>query len=439
MQRVGRVGFGVNRDDAFILGAGDPRAKLRRCAHDLVRRAVDRRARLLRSRGGEVSGRSSVRGGPGLARRGSRDRHHGGRLCRRLAFSFQQRHALAARPSRRADEARVRLDRGHVDAADLGDAAGQRGELHRLAKRDEPLAVEIRRRERLERRLDRHVPIQGDELFRHSDKLDGVGIGQHVASLRLFDLARTLKQRLEIPVFGNELSRGLESDARRARHVVGRIAGERLDVDHPVGADAEIFDHLGRPEAPLLAGSCDAWLARSGVVHRDPRIDELHEVLVCGDDKHLGAGLARLSGIGGDDVVGLVAALLDRNHAEGRDGRPHQRELRHQFVRRFLPMRLVGRVDVAPERILRLVEDHGEMSRLETSSPVADELQHFGGEQPHRAGRQAVHPIIVLLILADRLIIGAKDERRAVDEKNMVAGADRAMGLGHGHHISDTA
>ena len=76
---------------------------------------------------------------------------------------------------------------------------------------------------------------------------------------------------------------------------------------------------------------------------------------------------------------------------------------------------------------------------LKPASPVANELQHFGGEQPNRAGRQAVRPIIVLLILPDRLIIGAKDKRRAVDEKNMVAGADRAMGLGHGHHISDAA
>ncbi len=102
-------------------------------------------------------------------------------------------------------------------------------------------------------------------------------------------------------------------------------------------------------------------------------------------------------------------------------------------------MRLVLGVDVAPERVLRLVEDHGEMGRLETSSPVANELKHFGGEQPNRPGRQAVRAVIVLLILPDRLIIGAEDKRRAVDEKNMVAGADRAMGLGHGHHIIDAA
>ena len=66
------------------------------------------------------------------------------------------------------------------------------------------------------------------------------------------------------------------------------------------------------------------------------------------------------------------------------------------------------------------------------AAPVADELQHLGREQPHRAGRQPVGPIIVLLILPDRLVIGAEDEGRAVDEKNVVAGADRTVGLGHG-------
>src|ERR1700733_6550993 len=100
-------------------------------------------------------------------------------------------------------------------------------------------------------------------------------------------------------------------------------------------------------------------------------------------------------------------------------------------------MRLVGGIDVAPERVLRLVEDDREMGRLHPPRPVANELEHFGREQPHRAGRQAVGSIVVLLILSDRLIVGAKDKGGAVDEKNVVAGADRAMGLGHGHHISD--
>ena len=56
--------------------------------------------------------------------------------------------------------------------------------------------------------------------------------------------------------------------------------------------------------------------------------------------EHVRAGFARLAGVSGDEVVGLVAALLDRDHAEGRDRGAHQRELRHELVGRILPVAL---------------------------------------------------------------------------------------------------
>ena len=417
----------------------DPCAEFSRGPHDLVGGAVDRGARLHRACGGEISGRSRPAGRPWA--RAAREQGPAKRRARARAGASPSRcksatpwpPGQAAGPTKRGSG----LDRARVDAANLGDAAGEGRQLHRLAERDEPLAVELRRRQRLERRLDRHVSIQSDELFRDPDALDALGVGQRFATLRLLDLARPREQRLEVAIFGDELRCGLEPDAGRARDIVGRIAGKRLDVDHLVRADAEIFDHLGRAEAPLLARARDPGLAGSRVVHRDAGIDELHEILVGRDDEDVGAGLARLTRVSGDDVVGLVAALLDRDHAERRDGGAHQRELRHELVGRILPVRLVGRVEVAPERVLRLVEDHREMGRLVARRPVANELQHLGREQPHRAGREAIGPVVVLLVLADRLIIGAEDKRRAVDEKNMVAGADRTVGLGHGHHISD--
>ena len=125
LQRVGRRCFGVDRDDAFVLGARDPCAEFGCGPHDLVGCAIDRRARLLRPRGGKVSGRRPLRRGLRLAWRGSRGRRSGGRAFRRrVSFSLQQRHALAARPRRGPDEARVRLDRRHVDAADLARRGG---------------------------------------------------------------------------------------------------------------------------------------------------------------------------------------------------------------------------------------------------------------------------------------------------------------------------
>jgi hypothetical protein len=64
-------------------------------------------------------------------------------------------------------------------------------------------------------------------------------------------------------------------------------------------------------------------------------------------------------------------------------------------------------------------------------------LQYLGREQPDGADRQPVGAVIVLLILPDRLEIGSEDERRAIDEKDMVARTDGTVGLGHGASLAE--
>ena len=210
------------------------------------------------------------------------------------------------------------------------------------------------------------------------------------------------------------------------------IAGQRLNVDDLVGAAAKIGEHLRRrPIAPLFA------IARRRIVHRNARLDELHQVLVGRDDQHVGALLSRLARVGRDEIVGLVAVLFDRRQAKGAHRIAHQRKLRDEISGRIGPMALVGGIDFLAERILRFVEDDRQMGRLDAGRAVAHELQQLGGEQANRADRQPVGTVIVFLILADRLEIGAKDEGRAVDQKNMVAGADRTVGLGHVGRIGD--
>ena len=86
---------------------------------------------------------------------------------------------------------------------------------------------------------------------------------------------------------------------------------------------AEALDHLRLADRLVL----------HGVVHDDAGLDELHQVLVGGDDGHVGAGVDRLERIGGDDVVGLVALLLDAGDVEGAHRVAHQRELGDEVVR----------------------------------------------------------------------------------------------------------
>jgi hypothetical protein len=67
------------------------------------------------------------------------------------------------------------------------------------------------------------------------------------------------------------------------------------------------------------------------------------------------------------------------------------------------------------------------MRRLDAGGPFADELKELRREQAHRAGRQLIGAVIVFRILADRLKIGAEDEGRSVDEKDVISGLYRAM------------
>ena len=128
---------------------------------------------------------------------------------------------------------------------------------------------------------------------------------------------------------------------------------------------------------------------------------KLHQILVGGDDEHIGAARPRLPRIGGDEIVRLVAVLFDRHEAESAHGGAHQRELRNEIFRRFGPIGFIGRVKRLAERILRFVENDAEMRWLDAGRALADELEELGAEEPHGAGRQAVGPVIVLRILSN--------------------------------------
>ena len=94
----------------------------------------------------------------------------------------------------------------------------------------------------VERRLDRHVATSVTSFFDRRDEFDALRVGQRLAALGLLDLAGACEQRVEIAIFIDELRGGLDADAARARHIVGRIAGERLHVDDLVRRHAEIVD-----------------------------------------------------------------------------------------------------------------------------------------------------------------------------------------------------
>lgn len=245
------------------------------------------------------------------------------------------------------------LDRFGDRPRRLGDAAGERAEVHRLEEGDEPRSVDLGDGEILDRRRHRHGAFEGDEAQRQARRL-GV-IDQRLATLGLLDLVGAGEQRLDVAVFVYQLRRGLDADARHARHVVDRITGQRLHVDDLVRRHAELLQDLGRLDPLVL----------HRVEHDDARLDQLHQVLVGGDDGHVGARRARLRRIGRDQVVGLEALLLDTGDVEGARRLADQAELRSQVLRRLRAMGLVEVVDLVAERVAGGVEDHREMGRFD--------------------------------------------------------------------------
>ena len=215
--------------------------------------------------------------------------------------------------------------------------------------------------------------------------LDLVGAGQH---------------RLKIAVLVDQLSRRLHPDAGDAGHVVRRIAGQGLHVDHLVGADAEAFHHLGGSDIPVL----------HGVHHAHAIADQLHQVLVRRHDGHLGAGLDGQAGVSGNQVVGLESGHLDAGDVEGAGRFAHQVELRNQFVRRRRPVGLVVGIDVVAEGAPPGVEDDGDVVGV----GLLDQLYEHCGEAVDGVDGRAVGARH-----RRQGVEGAKQEPRAVDEEDV--------------------
>ena len=178
-------------------------------------------------------------------------------------------------------------------------------------------------------------------------------VDQGLAALGLLDLLGARQQRLQIAVFLDQQGGGLDADAGRARHVVDRIAGQRLHIHHAFRIDAELLEHLVAADQLVL----------DRVQHVDAIADQLHQVLVAADDRGRAPGVAGSTGHGRDDVVGLIALRLDAGDVEGAGRVTGQRKLRAQILGRLGALRLVGGIDFVAERLGRMVKDHRRMGR----------------------------------------------------------------------------
>ena len=176
-----------------------------------------------------------------------------------------------------------------------------------LRKATAPLRIEAgRQRRSVERRLDRDVVDERDELLarcapaRHSSIRFWRRFSCLISPARASSVSRSPYSLMScaavlMPMPGTPGTLSVESPASACTSTTRS------------GADAELLDHLGLADDALGARALGLLVAGGGVEHHDAGPDQLHQVLVGRDDGDVGAGLAGLAAIGRDEVVGLVA------------------------------------------------------------------------------------------------------------------------------------
>ena len=374
---VGRLG--VDRHDPGREGAGDPVLEPLHGLYGLIGRSVDGRPF-----------------GQGLAVAFGRSRRTRGVLLRR-----------------------IELRRPVGTATPVPQPLEQAGEAVRFEKLGQRLVRGRFEREVFERDRKRAVFLELDQFAaeqRHLAPFD-----QTFAQLARLHRRRRIERALQRPVVLDQFARGLGADAEDARNVVDAIAHQREHVADQLGPHAELLDHLGDIDALVLhrVEHVDAAALDSAVRLR-ALPDELHQVLVARDDRHVPAAARRLDRVGGDQVVGFEIVFLDAGQAEGARGIPDQRELRDEVLGRRRPVGLVLIVERVAEAGRSLVQDHRQVGWAVRLVEVVGELPQHRRVTIDRAHRHAVR-----IGQRRQSVIGAEDVGRTVDQVEMLL-------VGHG-------
>ena len=173
---------------------------------------------------------------------------------------------------------------------------------------------------------------------------------QRLPRLLGLDLPGVLEKGLEISPLRDQASGPLLTDSPDARDVVAGVAGEGSRVEQQLRRHAEARLDLGRADPGSL----------HGVEEEDALVDQLHQILVRGDDRHLGFR-RRLLHQGGDHVIGLEAGNLEDGNPVSVHQLPGDRELGREVFRLCVPIRLVLRIELVAEAAAGGIEDdcHG--------------------------------------------------------------------------------
>ena len=224
----------------------------------------------------------------------------------------------------------------------------------------------------------------------------------------MLDFTGPRQQRVEVAIVVNELRCGLDANAGDTGHIVGRITGKGLNINHFVRADAKFLHYLVGMDQPVF----------HGVEHFDLPVDHLHQILVRRDDGYLETSVARLGGIGGDQIVGLKTRQLDTGHVEGAHRIADQGELRHQIFGRRRAVGFVVGINLVAKRTALGVKNNREMAGLGVCLGILQQFVQHLAKAMHRAHRQTVG----LARQGRQRVIGTKNVSRAIDQVDVGIG-----------------
>ena len=260
------------------------------------------------------------------------------------------RGACGGRRLREAGPCGVRLPRRRRNARHQTAELQLAEDLQRLVAGEpaEPRRLQVPLDGRVRR--DRHQSLAHNNLIRMlpNQGLDARGL----------HIVRPANQLLDAPELADQFHRRLLPNPRHARHIVRRVAGQRLDVALPDGLEAAV------PLAHRLL-VVDLRLAEARrQQNAHARRDELQRVRVPGCDQRVRALLRRPRRNRPQRVVRLVARRLDDGDAE----RPHHLldalDVANQFRRHRRARRLVLLELLVPERRPRRIERDGGVRRV---------------------------------------------------------------------------
>ncbi len=276
----------------------------------------------------------------------------------------------------------------------------QSGESELRENAAQRIAVGIAQRHSVGVHGEWHVGAQRHQLAADARVVDRLAQAlRHLlgaAQIERRHLVEPGQQGLEVAEVIDQSGSRLGANSFYARNVVDRVAAQGEDVADLSRLDAELLAHRRGIDPPIA----------HGVPQPHSRADELHQVLVAGDDDAVEA-VGIPGDQGGDDVVGLDSGLGDLADAKRVDHLVDERDLRPQLVRCGGAVCLVGIEEIGAEGLARRVEHDSQVRRLH----LVEQLPEHRREAVHRLGRHAAGAVE-----RRQRVKGAVDVRAAVDE-----------------------